>query len=212
MGMYFTGKILQGSLTNTITKYTNTLYGTGTSYGVRICSRFISTATNGILSTSEITADGTNYTNLCQLMSKMSDNLDLMFSIANQSKDTIDQYNQYKDTLSVIKNNRTNVPYVQTINGVDYWFVNGKLVSTVKAESEVITDSVTYDMARKRIENILDDKSYNDYDSIPDAEGRVEATGAEIQKTINDKLKELGETFEYEWKYLPNDCEHPINK
>ena len=40
---------------------------------------------------------------------------------------------EYKDSLNVIKNNRTNVPYVQTINGEDYWFINGRLVSATKS-------------------------------------------------------------------------------
>lgn len=131
MGIYFAGKFDQGKLSNVITKYVTTSYGTGTSYGLRICTRF-SVAPNGgvVLSTTDITTDE-NYVNFCQLMTGMNENLSLMRDIVKSANDTTQQY---KDMLSIIKNNRTNVPYVKNINGDDCWFVNGRFVSKVDEE------------------------------------------------------------------------------
>ena len=130
LGIYFTGKFEDGKLTNPITKYVTTSYGTGTSYGLRICTRF-SVAPNGVvLNTTDVTTDE-NYVNFCQLMTSMNENLSKMMDIVSYKYDLT---NQYKDALSIMKNNRTNVPYVKNINGDDYWFVNGKYVAKVAGE------------------------------------------------------------------------------
>jgi hypothetical protein len=65
-------------------------------------------------------------------MTAMSENLSRMTDIV---KSSISETQGYKDLLSVIKNNRTNVPYIKQINGQDYWFVNGKLISTVSTNT-----------------------------------------------------------------------------
>ena len=82
------------------------------------------------MSTTDITTDE-NYVNFCQLMTGMNENLSLMRDIVKSANDTTQQY---KDMLSIIKNNRTNVPYVKNINGDDCWFVNGRFVSKVDEE------------------------------------------------------------------------------
>ena len=43
--------------------------------------------------------------------------------------------------LSSIKLNRINVPYVRTINGEEFWFINGRLVSSTKNSSFIPIDS-----------------------------------------------------------------------
>ena len=125
MGIYFAGKFEGTELTNTITKHVNTSYSTGTAYGLRICTRFSATS-NGKLINADIVADDSNQTNLCQLMSAMSENLAKMMEV---TKSAIADAQGYKDHLSIIINNKTNVPYIKTINGKDYWFVNGKMIS-----------------------------------------------------------------------------------
>ena len=132
MGIYFTGNFDNfKNITNKVTKHVTTSYDSGTSYGLRICSRFSATSVAGKIVT-DITTDNseTDYSNICQLMTKMNENLYKMKEVSESVGNTTQDY---KETLSIIKNNRTNVPYVQTINGEDYWFINGRLVSATKS-------------------------------------------------------------------------------
>ena len=55
MGMYFNGKFNNYKLTNEATKYVSTSYDTGTSYGLRICTRFSVMPNGRINSDSDIT-------------------------------------------------------------------------------------------------------------------------------------------------------------
>ena len=80
MGIYFTGYFEDNKITNPITKFVKTSYGNGTSYGLRICTRFSVTPNGLILNTSDITTDE-NYVNYCQLMVGMNENLSKMMDI-----------------------------------------------------------------------------------------------------------------------------------
>ena len=125
MGIYFAGMFKDLKLTNTITKHVTTNYGTGTSYGLRICTRFLAQKNGTYISNIETASDG-NYTNYCQLMTQMSENISTMLDVVKSAQVSMQNY---KELLSIFKNNRTNVPYIKSINGKDYWFVNGKYVS-----------------------------------------------------------------------------------
>lgn len=166
MGMYITGRFDDnGKLTNGVTKYVTTNYDTGTSYGLRICTRFTATSNGAILSNSDITTDDSGYTNVCQLMTAMNENLSRMLDV---SKSAMNTTQQYKDLLSIVKNNRTNVPYVKDVNGVDCWFVNGRFVSAVNRGIELTCTEIMPETVEKRIENLLDNNPNNDYTKIPD--------------------------------------------
>ena len=130
MGMYIAGKIDSetGNTTNCTKKYISTSYGTGTSYGLRICTRFTVSPKGMILKESDLTLDSNDYMAIGSLMTKMSECLNKMLDISNQQNSTIDGF---KNALATIKNNRTNVPYVKKINNKDWWFVNGKAVIPV---------------------------------------------------------------------------------
>ena len=136
MGIYLTGKFNGTELSNAVTKHVTTSLDSGTSYGLRICTRFSATANAGKILTDTNTVSDINYNNICQLMTKMNENLSRMFEV---TKSSISNTQGYKDLLSVIKNNRTNVPYVKTINGTDYWFVNGRLVSSNLSSNDSTT-------------------------------------------------------------------------
>ena len=108
--------------------FVDTEYNTGTAYGLRICTRFTSTSQGKVINTDITTSTNTGeMNNVCQLMSAMSENLSAMLDI---TKSAINNTQGYKDLLQMVKNNRTNVPYIKNINGQDFWFVNGKMVST----------------------------------------------------------------------------------
>lgn len=141
MGIYFTGKFNSNNeLSNTVLKYIDTNYETGTAYGLRICTRFTATS-NGKLINNEIEiTDSTQNSNLCQLMTSMSENLSQMLEI---TKSNISISQEYKDSLTKIINNRNNIPYVRRIGDEDYWFVNGKLACPTKIYINKPIDHIT---------------------------------------------------------------------
>lgn len=125
LGLYITGTINNdGSVTNEITKYVGNsdIYGAGTSYGLRIATRFA--ATPNATTIKEITVDGgTDYTEFAKVMSSFSESQIKMNDILT----TVEQNDlNIKNQLSSFKNYRTNIPYIVNINGTQYWYVNGK--------------------------------------------------------------------------------------
>lgn len=121
MGIYITGSIYNEKIQNPVTKFVSNddIYATGSSYGLRICTRYSSV--NGDIN---VSIDN-NYADLTRVLSQISVSQQKMDDIINT------RYNyaqNYKELLSIFKNSRTNVPYIKDINGVDYWFINGKVV------------------------------------------------------------------------------------
>ena len=156
MGMYICGHFDEdGNLTNSIKKYITVTDEIGTSYGLRICTRFTVSPYGAIMQETELNTDSDNYASICQMMTGLAENLNKMFEISNGS---INNLQLCKDELSILKNNRTNVPYIKTINNEDYWFVNGRLVSKVAPDN---LEEVTKDEA--------DDK-FNENETIPPSE------------------------------------------
>lgn len=163
MGIYFAGNFnTNDKLTNVITKYVTTSYGTGTAYGLRICTRFSATSNGRIINT-DIVSDDTGYVNMCQLMTAMNENLSKMLEV---TKTTIDTRENYKELLSIFKNNKTNVPYVKTINGTEFWFVNGKMVATVAQNTNSACGEIDESTIKQRIENLKDNDPNNDWTYI----------------------------------------------
>lgn len=165
MGIYFMGNFNDDEkLSNISTKYVTTSYNTGTSYGLRICNRFSATS-NGALFNTDVVVDDYSYTNLCQLMTAMNENLSLMLDI---TKNTAKLTEQYKELESRLINQRMNVPYVKNINGVDYWFVNGKLLASVAQGTDSGCSPLSAEIVQRRIDNLMDDDPTNDYTPISD--------------------------------------------
>ena len=205
MGMYITGRFDDnGKLTNEVTKYVTTNYDTGTSYGLRICTRFTATSNGAILSNSDITTDDSGYTNVCQLMTAMNENLSRMLDV---SKSALNTTQQYKDLLSMIKNNRTNVPYVKDVNGVDCWFVNGRFVSAVNRGIEMSCIEVLPETVEKRIENLLDSDHNNDYTKIED--GRMDCDEIKIRE-LAEYLKLNPEDYPEFGTTIVEECKHEV--
>lgn len=130
MGMYITGTIDEnGKITNTIKKFVSNgdIYNTGTSYGLRICSRYMVSPQTDNYIIKSVTTEDNNYADLSRVLAEISTSHQKMDEILthNYRKDQ-----NFKEVLSIFKNNRTNVPYIKTINGVNYWFVNGRMINT----------------------------------------------------------------------------------
>lgn len=151
LGIYLTGEIVGGKVSNPVTKYVSNkdIYGAGTSYGLRICSRFTVTPNpDGIktddIKTVNVTTDSGDYASLSYVLSEMSKTINKM----NDVVDNIHQNNQFiKTSLAVFKNSRTNVPYVKKVGDAYYWFVNGR-------NTYIALNSFPYDP--KVIDDIID--------------------------------------------------------
>ena len=128
MGLYITGLISKKEIQNSITKYVSNedIYNTGTSYGLRICSRYVATANNDNYTVKEVTIEDNNYAELSRIISQFSISQAKMDEVINK---TYNSDQNYKELLSIFKNNTINVPYIKTVNGEDYWFVNGKMLT-----------------------------------------------------------------------------------
>ena len=210
MGMYITGMFdRDGRLTNTVRKYVSTDYGVGTSYGLRICTRFSVSPNGAILVNNETLVDNSDLTTVSQLMTMMSENLALMMNMSKRMNDTTQQY---KEFLSTIKNNRTNVPYVKEVNGDDWWFVNGRPVTNIDNKYEDCCNEVSRYMLEERIENIKKtlndsnpDNDYMDFTKIYDGQG-CECEEQPIEMVVDHIQKCLDPDFKWNG-YIP-DCIH----
>ncbi len=128
MGIYITGLIDDNlNITNSITKYVSNedIYNAGTSYGLRICSRYIVAPGEDRYIVKNVTVEDNNYSDLSRVLSQLSISQNKMDEVVNKTYNT---EQNYKNLLSIFKNNRTNVPYIKIVNNESCWFVNGKLI------------------------------------------------------------------------------------
>lgn len=128
LGMYFTGTFNNNSenpeFSNTIKKFVNNndVFGQGTSYGLRILTKHVCTPNSLYFIESVLEIDDM-YPEYAELMSKMSESLIEMDKVVETNRSF---HQDIKDHLAYFKNYRTNVPYLRNVNGVPYWFVNGR--------------------------------------------------------------------------------------
>ena len=128
MGIYITGLIDDNlNITNSITKYVSNedIYNTGTSYGLRICSRYVVAPGEDRYIVKDVKVEDNNYNDLSRVLSQLSISQNKMDDVVNKTYNT---EQNYKNLLAIFKNNRTNVPYIKIVNNESCWFVNGKLI------------------------------------------------------------------------------------
>jgi hypothetical protein len=205
MGMYVTGMFEPGTqtITNSVRKYVTSSYDVGTSYGLRICTRFSVNPHGVILHDSDTTMSAEDQTSLNKMMTSMSECLSYMMDVVKSSNDTS---NQYKELLSMIHNNRTNVPYVKDVNGTDYWFVNGRLVGKVNYASSGC-NQLSADTIRQRLENLKDSDPTNDYTYIEDNEYGPDC----LSWTARDVAKTLWKDNEDRWDDFPENINDSLS-
>lgn len=118
MGLYISNHDITNYVTN------DDIYGSGTSYGLKICSRYIATSFNDGIVEVNVDSESEDYANLSRVLSKMSETQTKMDEVLNH---TYNCTQNYKDLLAIFKNSRTNVPYLKYVDGKAYWFINGRL-------------------------------------------------------------------------------------
>lgn len=164
LGIYFTGTIDDvGVMTNPVTKFVSNddIYGAGTSYGLRICSRFTVTPNSTTIKSDVNLLEGTDaiYTAFSQAMGQMAESqikMDEMLAVTNE-------YNMgLKNHIMSISSNKVNVPYIKEVNGVKYWFCNGKNLNVPCQGIQGVTGA----SQNLELENILDNANVNAVESI----------------------------------------------
>ena len=143
MGVYFPGVFEDDHITNTKTIYISNgdIFGGSTTYGLRICTRF-SAHPNDSITVVGGKEDKDAYSGYSELFSKMSDTIDKMNEViksANVANANV------ANIYSVLKNNKTNVPYIKEINGVKYWFVNGRKIYAMDAFKTISNEEIQAD-------------------------------------------------------------------
>ena len=143
MGVYFPGKFEGDHITNTKTIYISNgdIFGGSTTYGLRICTRF-SAHPNDSITVVGGKEDKDAYNGYSELFSKMSDTIDKMNEViksANVANANV------ANIYSVLKNSKTNVPYIKEINGVKYWFVNGRKIYAMDAFKTLTNEEIQAD-------------------------------------------------------------------
>jgi hypothetical protein len=135
LGIYFTGCLDNdaGIMSNTITKYVNSgqVYNQGTSYGLRICTRFLSSPNSTEIK--DISVNGSAVSEIAPVLEKMGETL---IAVEDSISESSQIQTELKTHLSQFKNNKVNVPYIRTIGDKKFWFVNGKNTGAV-AEYEI---------------------------------------------------------------------------
>lgn len=129
MGIYFTGSVSMEDdnyiITNPVTIIPSDVdaYGSGSGWSLRICTKF-TPQPYGLLQVDEVEAEaGVISSSLSALMSACAETINTINKFAD---DSIFNSQTIKDYYSIFKNTRTNVPYIKEVDGVGYWFVNGR--------------------------------------------------------------------------------------
>lgn len=130
LGIWFSGPEDDGNILNPVTKFVSseTIFGQGTSYGLRICLKNVSNP----FGESYVLPENEHFCELVNPISELCDRFAQasveMQRIAAESSISLVEM---KDWASIFMNSRINVPYIKKIGNTNYWFVNGRNVGPV---------------------------------------------------------------------------------
>lgn len=181
MGIYFTGPIdpessgqQTQSLMNSVKKYIShdDIYGQGTSYGLRITTKFTA-APSVSMDTANPSSPNVTVVWAGHTVSEAAAIIDSMRSAADAVLDSIAQNSarsaELADHLAQFRNKSTNIPYIRRVNNEPYWFVNGRNTGTKVNQVDIDLDEI-----REQI--------------IADLESTVQSELAQYESQIEDFL------------------------
>lgn len=179
LGIYFTGLVdIYGSMSNIITKYVDSgqIYNQGTSYGLRVCTRFLTNVNSTEIIESSVNGS-TNVAEMAPVLEKMGEVLTEVEKVLDDN-DTMQTI--ISSHLSQFKNNKVNIPYVRQLGTRKYWFVNGKNTGAVAQYEEQDPTNIVYNT----VNNIISQMFYTK-DEITDVVNNC-VTKEELQAAIKD--------------------------
>ena len=153
LGIYFTGPVDGSTLKNEVKKYIShdDIYGQGTAYGLRITTKFSAhpCVSDGCEdhNHAEVVYAGHSYAEAAAVIDSMRAAGDAVLAAVSQNS----AFNtELMNHLSQFRNKSTNIPYIRTVGGDDYWFVNGRntgrRVNGVTATKEEIKAEVIHEL------------------------------------------------------------------
>lgn len=122
LGIYITGTNNNSKINKFVSN--SEIYEQGTAFGVRICTRMINTINSTAINEVNATPFSENdYNYYQQAIAQLIKTYTKFDEVLEQNKSYINNINEH---LEQFKQNKTNVPYIRKIDGVSYWFVNGR--------------------------------------------------------------------------------------
>ena len=182
-------------MSNTITKYVNSgqIYNQGTSYGLRICTRFLSSPNSTEIK--DISVNGSAVSEIAPVLEKMGETL---IAVEDSIAESSQIQTELKTHLSQFKNNKVNVPYIRKIGDKKYWFVNGKNTGAV-AEYEIgnpediinriVNEIFTKVYSKSQIDGLLD--VFVQENTINNLRNEITSLQEELVKSIEDLRNEF---------------------
>lgn len=193
MGVYFTGTPNDDTLTNEVVKVIadETIYNQGTSYGLRINTKFVCTPQT--TSVSILNVNG--YTDemadkYCALLSSIEDSQTLMETMVTEQTG----FNQaIKNHLALFANYRANVPYIRTVGGVSHWFVNGKDMGIANPSEKVNNLIDVDDNNNISLTDVSGEKVWLKYNDFSDIVMTADSIGLESKTltVVNPSLNSM---------------------
>lgn len=196
LGIYFTGAFEEYTsndttnykMSNEVTKYVTheLVYNQGTSYGLRICTRFLCNPLSTItIETS--TVGSSNVSEIAPVLEKMAETIASAKEIVTQKGE---MYQFIKNHLSQFKNNKVNVPYIRQLGDKKYWFVNGKNTGAVAD-----IDLGAIEKLKEDIESVLEDLyTKEDIDEILEdymPKSEIDTSNFVTKQEFQDAIKDL---------------------
>lgn len=160
LGIYFTGVLdVNGEMSNQITKYVNSeqIYNQGTSYGLRICNRFISNP----LSTEIISTETNGSSNVSEIAPVLEKIGDVLLAAENVVNGDNDIYSLLNSHLAQFKNNKINIPYIRELGKKKYWFVNGKNTGAIAQDETSSQDDLKKEILSSVLSNVYSKEEVN---------------------------------------------------
>lgn len=160
LGIYFTGCLDENCImSNQITKYVDSeqIYNQGTSYGLRICNRFISNP----LSTEIIETETTGSSNISEIAPVLNKIEELLLASEDVIKGDNDIYSLMNNHLSQFKNNKVNIPYIRELGKKKYWFVNGKNTGAIAQDETTSLEDLSKDILNQVLNNVYTKSEVN---------------------------------------------------
>lgn len=196
MGIYFAGAPQATDFTNTIRKFVrnDTVYNQGTSYGLRICSRFTVNPNTYVVENESASAQAFPISYISPLIDKFTYSVECVSDIISGANK---QYDLVKEHLTEFRNNKTNVPYVRQIADKKYWFVNGKNTGAIAQFDNIITDAEitkivkALDDGGKYYSKTQIDNAFADYSTTVQMNSALTALETKLTNLISSSISDL---------------------
>ena len=160
LGIYFTGVLDNNcEMSNQITKYVNSeqIYNQGTSYGLRICNRFISNPLSTEIISTE-TNGSSNVSEIAPVLEKIGEVLLAAEDVVNSDNDIYSLLNSH---LAQFKNNKINIPYIRELGKKKYWFVNGKNTGAIAQDETTSQEDLKKEILSSVLSNVYSKEEVN---------------------------------------------------